>query len=311
MSKNFDVISIGSSSVDVLIRLRKGEMKEEHHNMFYHLGEKLPVEDLYVSTGGGATNTSVAFSRLGLKAGCVTAVGEDENGKIVLRNLKEEGVEFLGKIKNGRTGYSIILPGKNDRTIMVYSGVNNELRFNDIEENIKNIQTKWLYISSLRENGFRTIDRVSKILRERGTRMAMNMSSYLARLGARKLRNVLSRLDLLILNKEEVLALAGEKNVRDSLDKLRGFMRGIIVVTNGQNPIHLFNSISGDIHIHHVKRVKVVDATGAGDAFSAGFLYAIMRGVRPDEAVKYGYEEAKSTLKYIGAKEKLLRKIFV
>ncbi len=311
LRKKFDVVCIGSSTVDVFLELGKGVAKESHHNILYHLGDKLPVEDIHMFTGGGATNTSVALSRLGLKIGIITSVGNDENGKIVINNLKEEKVEFLGTIKKGKTGYSIVLPGHDNRTILVYSGVNNELKMSDIEDSFRGFDTKWLYISTLRGNGLKTIQEVAERLRDKGTRVMMNISSYLASMGVKKLKKILSKLDILILNKEEILLLTKEKQVREALNKLRNYVKGIVVVTDGPKPLYLFNSISGDIQTKNITKIKVADSAGAGDAFASGFLYAIIKGETPQKALDYGYEEAKSVLGHIGAKNNLLRKITI
>ena len=87
------------------------------------------IKELHFSTGGGATNSAVAFSRLGLKTGSICLVGEDANGTTVLDELKKEEITFLGKTKKGMTGYSVILIGlEKDRSILTYKGINNALK---------------------------------------------------------------------------------------------------------------------------------------------------------------------------------------
>ena len=310
----FDIISFGSSTIDVFVKMSKGSYNiESNDNMCYHLGDKLPVEDLVISTGGGATNTSVAFSRLGLKAGIITAVGNDINGKLVLDELKRESVEFLGVVKKGKTGYSVVLPGPTDRTILVYSGVNNKLNFSDLK--LRGVETKWLYISTLRNRGFKAIEMVSLYAKNKKWKIAMNMSQYLAKKGLKKLSSLLSRADVLIMNKSEAMTLAGcsesKNNLREAIRRISICMHGIIIITDGPNPIYLYESASSRLHVKKVRKARVIDATGAGDAFAAGFIYALSKGIAPVKALDYGCEEARATLKYVGAKEKLLRRIAV
>jgi len=69
--------------------------------MNYPVGGKMLIKDLKFDVGGGGTNTAVAFSRLGLKTGCICEFGKDENGRKILDLLKKEKVKFLGKIVGG------------------------------------------------------------------------------------------------------------------------------------------------------------------------------------------------------------------
>ena len=95
----FDVVSFGSAVVDAFVSTKQSGKKIE-----YKTGAKILVDDLRFDVGGGATNSAVAFSRLGLRTGCVCNVGDDNNGDDVLRMLKKERVKFLGKRVEGRTG---------------------------------------------------------------------------------------------------------------------------------------------------------------------------------------------------------------
>ena len=91
----YDIITIGSASIDLFIKT-EGEIRKHHDHLdiCYHLGNKLLVKDLIFSTGGGGTNTAVAFSRLGLRTAFIGVVGADDNGEIILRELEKERVNF-------------------------------------------------------------------------------------------------------------------------------------------------------------------------------------------------------------------------
>ena len=91
----YDVICVGSSTVDVFAKTKKSELmkifddEKETDLLAYPTGAKILVEELSITTGGGGTNTAVAFSRLGLKTAFIGAVGSDLNGKIILDELKK------------------------------------------------------------------------------------------------------------------------------------------------------------------------------------------------------------------------------
>ncbi len=301
----YDIITIGSASVDVFVKT-KGEILKhaKHLDMCYHLGDKLLIEDLIFTTGGGGTNTAVAFSRLGLKTGFVGVVGDDFNGEAITRELAMESVHFLGKRKKGKSGYSVILSGLNDRTILTYKGVNNNLTLNDVDFRL--VKSKWLYLGTMLGDSFDTIEKIAAYGKKNKMRIAFNISLYLAEQGIRKLASFLNQVDILVLNKEEAMALVGNYDVDRLMEAIAKYVSGIIVITDGSNTVHAYDGKS--FYMKKVKKVStVVDTTGAGDAFASGFVYGIMKGKNIDTALEYGCKESAAIIQCVGAKEKLLR----
>lgn len=304
----YDIITIGSATVDVLVdtdeEVRKHrERGREHYDVAYHLGEKYLVSDLRFTTGGGGTNTAVAFARLGLKTGFIGCVGDDANGEMVLKELHEEGVDFLGKVKEGHTGYSVILPVKSDRTILAFKGVNNELEMNDVP---RVIETRWIYLSSMLGKSWETSLSVVESAKKEKIKIAFNASMYVAKQGLGKVGPLLKMVDVFILNKEEATALTREKNVERMLRKLNEYCE-VIVITDGSKPVYAISD--GKIYKKSYPLTKVVDPTGAGDAFASGFIYGMMQVVDIETCLDYGHSEAKAVLEHYGAKNDLLRKL--
>lgn len=299
----FDIVTIGSATVDVFVKADTEVRKHEHHvDLCYHLGEKLLIEDVFTATGGGGTNTAVAFSRLGLKTGWIGAVGDDLNGKLVLGDLGSEKIEFLGKLKKGKTGFSVILLGKEDRTVLAFKGINNSLNMKDIATSI---DSKWIYCSSMMGESKKTQEKIVGSARDKRTRIAANISLYEAKLGIKNLLGFLKNLDILVLNKEEAEALTGKKQMEEILKEIRKAGVGIVVVTDGPNPIYVFDG--DEIIIEKVKKVKAINMTGAGDAFAAAFVYGIMNGKDIKTSINYGLKESKAVILGMGAKQGLLR----
>ena len=83
----FDIVSFGSAVMDVFVET---DVSEKKGFMNYPVGGKMLIKDLKFDVGGGGTNTAVAFSRLGLKTGCICEFGKDENGRKILDLLKKE-----------------------------------------------------------------------------------------------------------------------------------------------------------------------------------------------------------------------------
>jgi len=294
----FDVVTFGSAVVDVFVNT---EVAEKHGFMHYPIGEKLLVKDLRFDIGGAGTNAAVAFARLGFKTGCISELGGDENGKKISELLKKEKINFLGKIvKKELSGYSVILDSKGgDRTILTYKGANNEISLRDI----KKFKTKWLYLSSLLGLSFETQKKLSQILKKRGTKIVFNPSSYLIK--KENLSSLLKITDILILNKQEAEMLTRKKH--DLLHNLHKLIskQGMVVITDKNKMITCY-----DGHNRHFlipNKVKVIERTGAGDAFASGFVAGQIAKKSIKNSLRLGLAESESVIKYFGAKNRLLR----
>jgi len=306
----FDVITFGSAVVDVFVDT---DISERRNFISYPIGSKILIKDLKADIGGGGTNTAVAFSRFGLRTGCVCKVGDDNEGEKILELLKEERVRFLGSVeKGGVSGYSVILDSKEkNRTILTYKGVNNELGFDEI--NLRWIKTKWLYCSSLMGKSFRTQEKLVKTLVARGVKFAFNPSDYLIK--EKNLSSLLKLTGILILNKEEAGMLVGRgkggegggDRGGDLLLRLHKLVAegGIVVVTDKNKLISCYDGKKKYFLRPH--KMKVVERTGAGDAFASGFVAGQIAGFEIGESLRLGLKESESVIKYFGAKNKLLR----
>ena len=144
----FDIVSVGNATIDAFICMdgdvEKGQLK-------LAVGSKNEVDSIFYGTGGGATNTAVGFKRLGLKAGILTAIGNDPGGKIVLNELRKEKIstKLISRLADYNTSYSAILTGfGHDRIILVYGGAVKHL---GEERQVRWAwlgKTKWMHVSS-------------------------------------------------------------------------------------------------------------------------------------------------------------------
>lgn len=298
----FDVITFGSAVVDVFVDT---DVAEKKGLMCYPAGSKILLKNLRFDIGGGGTNTAVAFSRFGFRTGYIGKVGDDSDGKAILEMLKRENIKFLGKVeKEGITGYSVILDSKeHERTILTYKGVNDKLFFNELVQ--RKINTKWLYLTSLLENSFQTQKKLVDYLTRKGTKIAFNPSEYLIK--RMKLGPILRLTDVLILNKEEAELLLKMNKIKEK-DLLLGLYSlgpKIVVITDKNKLTWAYDGNKKySIRPHDI---KVVERTGAGDAFGAGFVAGQIVGKSIDESLKLGLKESESVLRYLGAKNNLLR----
>ena len=305
----YDVITVGSSTVDVFARTRFSEIikiidpKGETDLLAFPSGAKILIDELEFTTGGGGTNTAVALSRLGHKVAFLGKLGTGTNSDFIHKNLKKEKIQLLCAHGKGNAGYSVILDTlEHDRTILTYKGVNDELRHKDIP--YKKLKTKWFYFCSMLEESFHTLERLAEFAQQHKIKIAFNPSTYLAEKGMHHLKHIISRTELLILNKEEACLLVGKDAMEGLLFKLKSLGPEIVVITDGKNDLYVID----EKYIYTAKPpfVKVVDATGAGDAFASSFLSGLIRKNDTEFAIKLGIANAQSVIMNYGAKNILL-----
>lgn len=292
----FDVVTFGSGLIDTFIDTG---LSEKGKFMCYNVGSKIEIKDIKEDIGGGGTNTAVAFSRLGLKTGWVGKLGKDQNGKKILDLLKKEKITFLGKIvKNGKTDQSIILDSKqHNRTILIHKGLNNTITKKDI----KNFKTDWVYLTSLSKTSFKTQKQLAEKLTKKGTKIAFNPGEHLI-----KSTNIIPLLKLthvLILNNEEARLLTKEKDLLKGLSNLGP---KIIVITDKNKKISCYDGIKKYFLIPN--KIKVIERTGAGDAFASSFVAGLIKNKSIPYCLKLGLKNSESVIRHFGAKNNLLRK---
>ena len=314
----FDVICIGSATQDVfvssdqtcLITVRNRESEETY--LAYEYGAKVAVDHLFITTGGGATNTAIAFARLGLTTGVICEVGEDDAGRMIERALSEEGVDTAMMTHNPQltTGYSVILTGPTgDRTVLVHRGAGSGLTQPEIDWKTA-AQTKWLYLSSLAGESASLWDDVASFACEHGLRLGMNPGSTQIERGLESLRPILSVTDLLFLNQREAYQLLGleekrgEDDEREALRRLVSTGCKCAVMTRGAQGAMAFDGL--DYYNVPAPPAQVVSNLGAGDAFASGCLGALHHGLPLAEALQVAALNSGSVVGFMGASKGLL-----
>lgn len=296
----FDIVTFGSAVVDTFVET---EFNSKTGSFNYPAGSKILVSDMKSDIGGGATNVGVAFARFGFKTGCVCKIGDDNNSEDVLEMLKRERIKFLGSRVKGATGHSIILDSKShSRTILTFKGPGNSIKIGEIPS----FKTKWLYYSSMLGDSLKSQEKLAVKFVKSGVKLAFNPSEYL-------IRNVdISRLlrltDVLILNKEEAELLCKKNKCKgDFLEGLRSLGPKVVVVTDKNKMVYAFDGIR-KYQVRPHQNIKVIERTGAGDAFAAGFVSGVMANMDIEKCLELGVEESESVIQYFGAKNKLIKR---
>lgn len=301
------IISIGAAVQDVFLSgkaltpvLDEGEWVEE-----LKLGEKFDVDKIVFSTGGGATNAAVTFARQGHKSEFMGVIGHDPAGEAVLLELKKENVSTENIIfsKSYNTGYSVLLLAPSgERTILTYRGASTHYNNDDFDLDGKNAD--WIYLSSLTGN-FDLLEYILTAAEEMGAKVAMDPGKLELKSPEMFLKYV-PRLTLLKANRDELSKLVNATSSEEIARELSGKVK-YVCVTDGSAGSVLSDGkqiVSAGMY----EDVKVVDRTGAGDAFGSGLVSSLAGGSSLQEAITFASANSTAVVGYIGAKKGILYK---
>ncbi|MGD9129869.1 MAG: carbohydrate kinase family protein [Candidatus Woesebacteria bacterium] len=301
----YQVITIGSALVDIFIYAEAFKSKADPKGDFLcqRYGDKIEIDSFKVYSGGGASNTAVAFSRLGLRSAIICETGRDSFQQIVINELINEGVEtnFIVREKKEQTGGSVILVGeKGQRIIMVHRGASSMLDSFDIPTFWLS-KAGWVHLSSIAGKQD-TLEKIFKILnKEKNIGLSWNPGkAELALLREQKIKIEEIPCKILFLNKEEWQILEPvHQQILKTISQ--------VLVTDGSKGGDLF--LMGKYELRYQSdKVKSIDNTGAGDAFAAAYTASQILSHPPKTSIQWGIKNACSVVKYFGAKTGLVRR---
>lgn len=311
-ARKLDLFCVGDSTVDIFAFPEQSHIHCQLHNgkrceLCLSYASKVPTKGFSLTFGGNAANVAVGTSRLGIKTTIYTHLGDDLFGKEVLRNFKKEKVNTsLVKIdKKARTNVGLILSAKGERTILSFhEGRDYEL------PPAKGGLIKWLYFSSVAPHHAKLHHQIPAFILKTGAKLIFNPGSYQIKEGRRVLGPILEVTEALILNRDEAGQLLGTdhalKDENVLLRRLHHLGPRIVVVTDGPHGAYGFDG--REFLFQEIYPLKVVERTGAGDAFSAGFTAALVSGKDLKEALRWGTVNAAFVTQKVGAQAGLLKK---
>lgn len=271
------------------------------------LGDKVNVNRIDFSTGGGATNAATTFVRAGENAIFLGQIAHDPAGAAVMHMLDEEGIDATHAKYSSRyhTGYSVLLlaPG-GERTILTYRGASTHFHPENFDLNNVETQFDWAYVSSL--NGhFEILSRLFDQIKARGGKIAFNPGQgELAR--PDKLKPLLADVDILLANKEELAKCFSGASLEELVRRAHSYCP-VVVGTDGSNGAVAIDKTSLARSGLYNPSSRVIDRTGAGDSFGSAFVLAYAKGLGLKKALIYGAANSDSVVQKIGAKAGILR----
>lgn len=308
----FDVISIGGATRDIFFEIDELAEKRSKSREFLEIpyGSKLVADATYYSYGGGAANTSVAFSRLGLKSAAFCNIGKEGTGSLLFNHLKKEGVatSLVHRDAILHTGLSVFILGRErEHTGFLERGANNHLA---IERKTPLKKTRWYYVSSLTGSSAHLLPEIFNIGKKKNIKIAFNPGSRQIIEGYHGLRPFLEQTEVLLLNSEEASDLVFSKIKKrpnkdeELLKELSKMGPKTVVVTEGEKGS--FAITGGETYHQCAYSENVIDTTGAGDAFGSTFVFGMIRGLGVPESLKIAAVNSASVVAKMGATEGLL-----
>lgn len=288
----FDVIGFGALNMDKLFSVNRIAAAEEESF----------IENCVEACGGSAANTIVGLARLGCKVSFIGKVAHDKEGDILLQDFRKEGVDTNGVIraKHGKSGSVLGFVNKEGaRALCIDSGVNDTITLSEINMEYVS-QARFLHLTSfVGETSFQTQKKLLKALPE-AVKVSFDPGALYARKGLAKLEPIIKKTCVLMPNSVELELLTGRTDYCEGADLMIGKGVRIVAVKLGGDGCYVTNG--RERHLIEAFKVNVVDTTGAGDAFCAGFLYGLLNDKGLYECGKLGNFVASRCVMKMGAR---------
>tara|TARA_B100002051_G_C16721017_1_gene632431 strand:- start:1026 stop:1952 length:927 start_codon:yes stop_codon:yes gene_type:complete len=305
------IVGIGNAIVDVICKvedvfltknsLTKSSMKLVDESEFNKLLSSLTIEETV--SGGSVANSIVGLSQLGNKVGFIGKVSDDKFGNKYEEGLKKEKVKYFysKKKENLPTGTCLILiTPDSERTMCTFLGTAGKINENDLDINvIKNSEMTFLE-GYLWDEGDPKKAFEKAIKNSKKVAMSLSDQFCVERHKNNFLELVKEKLDITFANEQEVMSLINAK----SFDEVISFSKSlnkVIVITRGDKGAIVIKK-DEVIEVGVKKNLKIVDLTGAGDLFAAGFLHGYINNFTMKESLEKGTEMSSKIIQQIGAR---------
>ena len=305
------ILGIGNAIVDVLCKvddnflinnsLTKSTMKLINEDEFKNLLSSLNIEETI--SGGSVANSIVGLSQLGNEVGFIGKINNDSLGQKYEEGLKKENVSFLYSKKDEPipTGSCLILiTPDSERTMCTFLGTAGQITDADINVNeINKAEITFLEGYLWDEGGpKKAFDKAIK----NSNKIAMSLSDIFCveRHKTQFLDLVKNKIDIIFSNEQEILALFSSNSFEDIVVFCKQLKKNIVITRGEKGAI----AINGDnvVECKAKKNIEVLDLTGAGDLFAAGYIHGVVNNMNIKESLEKGTELSSKIIQKIGAR---------
>ena len=305
------ILGIGNAIVDVICKvndeyllknqLKKSTMKLVDENEFKKLLSTLKIEETV--SGGSVANSIVGLSQLGNDVGFIGKVNSDNLGQKYEEGLIKENVKYLYSKKEEvyPTGTCLILiTPDSERTMVTFLGIAGKISKNDIDENFIK-QSEIIFLEGYLWDEGEPKSAFDKAL-SLANKKAMSLSDQFCveRHKASFLDLVKNKLDITFANEQEIMSLINAKTIEEVITFAKE-LKKITIITRGEKGSIAINK-NDVVECDSKKNLKIIDLTGAGDLFAAGFLHGYINNFSMSDRLNQGTEMSSRVIQQIGAR---------
>lgn len=306
---NLDLLTIGDVTMDVFVHPSETEVlcniDSKECKICFSYGDKIPVKNLEFSIGGNAANNVVGTKRLGVKSALVATLGGDSVGNQIVEYLDKEDVDLTFTIQQpmASSNYSTIINYNGERTIFSYHAPRS------YEFPVHLPEVPWVYLTSMGETFMPFYNHiVDWFEKNKNVKVAFNPGSWQLRTEPEMLKKILQLTYVVYVNRQEAEKITKFENSGDKekelLKELAALGPKISIITDGDKGSFIYD---GQRFVKAgVLPVDAYERTGAGDAFGAGCIAALVKGKTLEEALLWGTVNSASVIGYIGSQKGLL-----
>jgi sugar/nucleoside kinase (ribokinase family) len=306
------ILGIGNAIVDVLCKVDDNFIKQNNltkstmklffdENEFKNLLSNLKIEKTV--SGGSVANSIVGLSQLGDKVGFIGKISDDDFGYKYEEGLKKEKVEYFYSKKKEElpTGTCLILvTPDSERTMCTFLGTAGKINENDVDSDVVK-KSEIIFLEGYLWDEGEPKKAFDKAINN-ANKVAMSLSDQFCveRHKPHFLNLVKDKLDITFANEQEITSLIEAKNFNEVIDFSKQLNK-LIVVTRGEKGAV---AVNGDeiFECDIQKNIKIIDLTGAGDLFAAGFLHGYINKLSMKECLIQGTEMSSKVIQQIGAR---------
>lgn len=306
----FDLISVGDATIDNFVLIHDAEVRcninKTECKLCINYGDKIAVDKLIHLVAGNAANNAIGGARLKLKSAIYVNVGSDESGKRIAEKLKDEGVStrYVTVNEGMESNLSTVINFQGERTILVYHQ-SWHYKLPDLDK------SRWIYFTSVSESfkNSNLLEELELYLERTGSKLLYNPGTYQMKAGVKKNPKLLALAELFVVNKEEAKRILTGRDdeditIKKLLKELVDLGPKMAVITDGSLGSYGYD---GEKYYHlGIFPAKLMEMTGAGDAYATGLLAGLFHGKDLAEAMRWGAANGASVVEQIGPQAGLL-----
>ncbi|WP_233147128.1 carbohydrate kinase family protein [Paenibacillus selenitireducens] len=276
--KTYDAFVIGDANVDLVI---------VGCNQLPLPGQEIFVRDMNLHVGGGAALFSITLAKLGKKLAFKGIVGTDYYGQYILEQFYQCGIDtsFIERSDRNKTGISIAINPENDRSFISYAGTNAELQVEHVA--IEDLMpSHHVHLTGYKGSAnHAAYMKIAQKLNQSGITVSLDVGWDDTGEWYHGIFDLMDWIDVFFMNETEVLHYTGCKTVEDSIQFIAAKRKNAVIKLGAQGAVAIIHGI-----VTHCPgyNVPVVDTTGAGDSFNAGYIFGFLSGMPVKDCLVYG-----------------------